>query len=121
MIPQSKLIATMGALTGLMLLTIFAAQVPYWFPAFAWLKDQHLLMNLIAIGIAFWKAWLVVSIFMGVKFATKLTRLFAIGGFVWFTLMFITMIDYFTRPWEPVKGWEAGNSSALPRNVARPE
>ncbi len=108
---------TFMTLLVLMVATIFAAQLPHILPDVGLFRNS-LLMNAVAIGIAVFKAYLVVSIFMGVKFATNLTKLFAIGGFVWFFLLFVTMIDYFTRPWEPVKGWEPGQPSALPRSMS---
>ncbi|MBS1708514.1 MAG: cytochrome C oxidase subunit IV family protein [Armatimonadetes bacterium] len=114
--PQRTLFATGFALLVLMVLTIGAAN---YMPEP--LKHNSVFMNLLAIGIALLKAYLVVSIFMGVKYASKLTKLFAIGGFVWFLTMFATMIDYISRPYEPVPGWEKGNSTALPRNEKAPE
>jgi len=62
--------------------------------------------NGINLGIALVKASLVVMFFMGVKQATKLTKMFAIAGFVWLTLITITFGDYATRSWEPVPGWD---------------
>jgi cytochrome c oxidase subunit IV len=62
--------------------------------------------NGIALTIAIWKATLVVMNFMGVKFATRLTQVFAILGFIWVTLMGIMVCDYATRHWEPSPGWE---------------
>jgi hypothetical protein len=71
--------------------------------------------------IAVVKAYLVISIFMGVKHTTNLAKLFAIGGFVWFLLLFAILIDYASRPWEPVKGWEPEPSTSLPRTPGRGE
>jgi caa(3)-type oxidase subunit IV len=113
---QGKLLATFGALFVLMALTIGAAQ---YMPEP--IHSNTMLMNLIAITIAVVKATLVVAIFMGVKYTTKLVKLYAIGGFVWFGLMFITMMDYWARPWEPVKGWESYDATGLPRDVDRSE
>ncbi len=49
----------------------------------------------IALGIAIAKATCIVSIFMGVAFATKLVRVFALGGFAWLIILFLfTMTDY---------------------------
>ena len=70
---------------------------------------------LVLLGIAFWKAGLVVQIFMGVKYSTKLTKLYAYGGFFWVTLLGVTLFDYATRQLEPVQGWEPVAESALPR------
>ncbi len=55
----------------------------------------------VALVIALIKASLVVWIFMGVRFSTKLTRLFVVAGLVWLTLMIIiTSSDYATRQWD---------------------
>ena len=113
---QRTLFTTGVALLGLMVATIGAA-VAMPEP----LHSNTVFMNLLAMGIAIVKAWLVVSIFMGVKWASKVTKLFAIGGFIWFLTMFATMIDYIGRPYEPTPGWEKGNSTALPRNENLPE
>lgn len=111
-IPQAKLLQTFFILMALMIATVVAARLPYeggikGIPsAIAWL---------ILLGIAFWKAGLVVQIFMGVKYSTKLTKLYAYGGFVWVTLLGVTLFDYATRQLEPVQGWEPVAESALPR------
>ncbi|MBX3111074.1 MAG: hypothetical protein KF857_03620 [Fimbriimonadaceae bacterium] len=108
---QRTLLTTGFALLGLMVATIVAA-VAMPEP----LHSNTVFMNLVAIGIAIVKAWLVVTIFMGVKWASKVSKLFAIGGFIWFLTMFATMIDYVSRPYEPTPGWENAPSTALPRN-----
>ena len=100
-------------LLALMFLTVFAARV--------WHILSPMPANFLMLAIACMKAYLVVSIFMGVKYTTKLAKLFAIGGFVWFLLLFGTLIDYWTRPWEPVKGWEEAPSTSLPRTKDVPE
>jgi len=111
-IPQAKLLQTFFVLMGLMIATVVAARLPYeggvkGIPsAIAWL---------VLLGIAFWKAGLVVQIFMGVKYSTKLTKLYAYGGFFWVTLLGVTLFDFATRQLEPVQGWEPVAESALPR------
>lgn len=114
-LPQRTIFLVFGALLGLMVLTIVAAFAPG--PHHA----STFLMNVIALAIAVTKATLVVAYFMGVKSATRLVKIFAIGGFVWFFTLFIMMADYATRPLEPVPGWEVVPSSALPRDASRPE
>jgi cytochrome c oxidase subunit IV len=57
------------------------------------------------------KATLVVLYFMHVKDGTNLTRLWAATGFVWFLILFVTIMDYFTRNWGTqvlggATGWE---------------
>lgn len=70
--------------------------------------------NLVAMAIACAKATLVVLFFMHVKFSSQLTKLFAILGFLWFTLMFIIFGDYMTRPREQVSGWEQTTNAPAP-------
>ena len=91
----------------LMVLTVVAARV-------APIPDT-MLANFVAMGIAIAKAVLVISILMAVKFSTNLTKLFALGGFVWLVLIGGILIDYFSRPWEPVVGWEETPSTSTPR------
>ncbi|MCE9558159.1 MAG: hypothetical protein K8R88_04340 [Armatimonadetes bacterium] len=113
---------TFVLLAILMVATIVAAQIPDWFPGTAhFLKETmvgSILMNTIALGIASAKVYLVVSNFMGVKFADNVTKMYALTGFVWVTLMGIMFIDYWTRPWEEVKGWENKAPGAMPRGSA---
>lgn len=118
------LLRTLVILMFFMFLTIAAAQLPYWMPSvFGFMNSEEplirLITNGIALTIAFIKAGLVVQIFMGVKFSTKVVKFYAYGGFIWFTLIFIILIDYFSRPWEPVQGWEKAPSTGLPRDLKR--
>ena len=60
----------------------------------------------VALIIAVMKTVLVVLFFMGVKYGTKLTVVWATIGFVWLLLMFGTLGDYVTRNWITLpKGW----------------
>ncbi|MGB7157185.1 MAG: cytochrome C oxidase subunit IV family protein [Tepidisphaeraceae bacterium] len=61
----------------------------------------------IALLIATVKAAMVVWIFMHVKFASPLTKIFVISAFLWLGIMFVfTFSDYFTRGWLPMSaGW----------------
>jgi len=56
-------------------------------------------LNVIAmLGIAFFKASLVILYFMHVRFTNRLTQLAAASGFAWLLIMFtLTLSDYFTR------------------------
>ncbi len=61
---------------------------------------------IVALIIATIKATLVVLYFMGVKYQTNLTRLWAALGFIWFLLLFGTLGDYVTRQWIHLpQGW----------------
>ena len=121
----STLIKTLVILMALMVLTIAAAELPHMVPALSFLNSEapliRLITNGIAMTIAFVKAGLVIQIFMGVKFSTKVVKFYAYGGFIWFTLVFIILVDYFSRPWEPVQGWEKAPSTGLPRDASRPD
>lgn len=115
-IPISKLAATFGFLIVMMVLTVVAARLPLDMPdTFGWVSPFYFVTNAIALGIAIFKAVAVVRIFMGAKYTTKLIKIYAVGGFVWFLLLFIMFFDYGTRHWEQVRGWEPVPSSSLPR------
>jgi caa(3)-type oxidase subunit IV len=70
--------------------------------------------NIIAVGIASIKAYLVILIFMGVKWASPLTKVWVLAGFFGFSLMFIVLCDYMTRQFEPANGWVKNGQSAYP-------
>jgi cytochrome c oxidase subunit IV len=113
-LPQRTIFMVAGGLFALMAITIIAAiymPEPY--------KGWTIPMQCLALAIAVAKACLVVYYYMGVKFGTRLIKIFAYGGFVWFFMLFIMMIDYTTRPMEPVPGWEKQTSSALPRDTIK--
>ena len=55
----------------------------------------------VALGIAIFKASMVVLFFMHVRYNTPLMWVFAGAGFFWLLIMFsLTMQDYVTRDWE---------------------
>jgi cytochrome c oxidase subunit 4 len=94
----------LAALTVLMILTIYAAEG---------LHLTGLVGNIVALAIACTKATLVVMFFMGVLYATKLTKLYAVLGFIWVTLLGITFCDYFTRSHEVAPSWLGERASQL--------
>src|SRR5471030_2016398 len=53
--------------------------------------------QVVALAIALAKAYLVVTIFMGVKFGTKLIKLWASLGFIWVLMIFTILGGYTTR------------------------
>jgi cytochrome c oxidase subunit 4 len=75
------------------------------------------LNNVIAMAIACIKAILVMTYFMGLKWATPLTRLWAVAGFIIFSLMFIILFDYNTRSNEIAPSWDGRPEPATPRVV----
>lgn len=83
---------------ALLVLTAVTVQVAF--------IDFGVLNTPIALGIAGFKATLVVLFFMHVKYGSRLTQLFAVSGFLWLAIMFAFMAgDYMTRHWEIVRGW----------------
>ena len=121
-VPTGTYILTLLALTVLMLLTVGAyyIDIPGFGPISGTIMNQT-----VALVIAITKASLVVFIFMGVRWGTKLTKLWAATGFVWFFLLGLVLIDYPMRAFENVSGWEGAvdkngktmDGSALPRVV----
>jgi cytochrome c oxidase subunit IV len=66
---------------------------------FGWLNTP------IALAVALGKASLVVIYFMGLRYNTPLTKVVAVAGFFWLTIMFgLTLNDYLTRAWIGVPG-----------------
>ena len=62
--------------------------------------DLGPLNTIAALGIAVFKAVLVVLFFMHVKYSPRLTWLVVIGSIFWLALLlFITLGDYMTRSW----------------------
>lgn len=112
--PTFTYVKVLVTLTALMLLTIFAAQVnlPEIGPISGTIVNQT-----VALVIAVAKAFLVVWVFMGVRWGTTLTKLWAVTGFVWFFLLFGILVDYPMRAYEGVEGFEKVHESALPRQL----
>ncbi len=73
--------------------------------------------NFIAMGIATMKALLVLNVFMGTRYATRLTKLWAAAGFIGFSLMFLVYGDYSTRKYEPTPRWSSDPGSSMRRSV----
>ncbi len=75
----------------------------------AWISTKDLgsssLNVAVALSIAVFKASLVVMFFMHVKYGTKLTKMIVCIGIVWLLmLLFIAMMDIWTRTWMGVPG-----------------
>jgi len=88
-----------------MALTILAAKMQF--------PGGTLTNNIVAMGIAVTKASLVVLIFMGVAYTTKLAKLWSIIGFLWLFFLFGVLVDYKARGTEPVAGFYDDAGSAL--------
>ncbi|MES2462850.1 MAG: cytochrome C oxidase subunit IV family protein [Armatimonadota bacterium] len=61
---------------------------------------------IIALIISVTKAALVVLYFMNVRGSTRLTWLWAALGFVWLLLMGGIFLDYQSRAWVDLRGWQ---------------
>jgi cytochrome c oxidase subunit 4 len=62
--------------------------------------DLGALNTVVALGIAVFKAMLVILFFMHVKYSSKLTWATVVAGVFWFAiLMALTFSDYLTRSW----------------------
>jgi cytochrome c oxidase subunit 4 len=86
-IPVKHYLAVFAALMALLALTVGAA-----------LLDLGRAGLAVAMGIAFIKAIIIALYFMHVKYSTRLTWAFVLGGLVWLGIMFtLTFSDYFTR------------------------
>jgi cytochrome c oxidase subunit IV len=63
--------------------------------------DLGPLNTVVALGIAVFKATLVVLFFMHVRHGTRLTWVVVLSGVFWLAiLLFVTMSDYLTRGWK---------------------
>lgn len=108
--PTSTFVKTLIWLMLLMVATVAASYIPFPHePLYSYVS------NAILLTIAIIKAVLVIMFFMGVKYSSGLTKMFVVAGFAWFTLLFGMFLDYGTRRYEPVKGWENIRPSSTPR------
>jgi len=111
-VPTGTYFKTLLMLVFLMGLTVAAS---YWnMPKIGPLSGT-VVNQVVALIIALIKAFLVVTIFMGVKFGTKLIKLWASLGFIWVVLIFTILGDYTTRKYEMAPGWDGKPDSAMPR------
>lgn len=94
-IPASTYYQTFLGLLVLMIATVAVSYLPH-----------GPLSIPIALLIAVGKALLVILNFMGVKFGTRLTWLWATIGFVWLILMFGITLDYMARGWIDLPQWQ---------------
>jgi len=63
--------------------------------------DLGPLNTVAALGIAAFKATLVVLFFMHVKYGPRLTWAVACGGLLWLLILLTIIGDYLTRAWQP--------------------
>jgi cytochrome c oxidase subunit 4 len=91
-VPVKTYASVFAALVALLVLTVGASYV-----------DFGPFNIVVAMVIAITKAVMVVLIFMGVKYGTRLIWMWAAVGFLWFLIMFTILTDYVTRG--TVTGW----------------
>jgi caa(3)-type oxidase subunit IV len=113
-VPTRTYFFTLVKLVCLMALTVWIASfnLPRIGPLSGTVVNQ-----VAALAIALLKAWLVVTVFMGAKFGTKLMKLWASVGFIWVLLIFTILGDYTTRKYEMAPSWDGQTDSALPRTT----
>ena len=76
-----------------------------WVTAFVSTVDLGRLNVFVALSIAIFKASLVILFFMHVKYGTRLTKMIVLAGMYWLILLlFIVMMDLWTRNWMGVPG-----------------
>src|ERR1700679_3705146 len=93
-VPLPVYFAVFGALIVLTWVTAFVATV-----------DLGRLNVFVALSIAIFKASLVLLFFMHVKYGTRLTKMIVLAGIYWLILLlFIVMMDLWTRTWMGVPG-----------------
>lgn len=116
--PMSMYFGTAIKLAVLMGLTILAAQVNFGdIVAGGNHRIGYYVNNLVAVGIAAIKAYIVVMCFMHLKWASSTAKVWALMGFFFLPVMFSVIVgDYFTRTHEVVHGW-GPPETALPREI----
>jgi cytochrome c oxidase subunit 4 len=76
-----------------------------WVTAFVSTVDLGRWNIFVALAIAIFKASLVVLFFMHVWYSTRLTKMIVMSSIFWLVLLlFITMVDIWTRGWMGVPG-----------------
>ncbi|HXG88488.1 MAG TPA: cytochrome C oxidase subunit IV family protein [Vicinamibacterales bacterium] len=88
----SPLKVYIGIFAALMVLTVVTILVAY--------VDLGEMNKVVAMGIASFKATLVVLYFMHVKYSSRLTKLIVVSGFFFLAILLtLTMADYGSRQW----------------------
>ena len=76
-----------------------------WVTAYVSTIDLGRLNVFVALSIAIFKASLVILFFMHVKYGSRLTKFIVLAGLYWLILLlFIAMVDLWTRGWMGVPG-----------------
>jgi cytochrome c oxidase subunit 4 len=94
-------ITSVGTYLAVFITLLVMTYLTYWVA----LQDHGAWNTPIALGIAMFKASLVVIFFMGVRYNTPLTKTVVVAGFFWLLILFgLTMGDYMSRSWLGVPG-----------------
>ena len=93
-VPPKYYVINMGVLGVLMLTTVLFGKLD----VLNFSSNPNGINLAIALGIAIAKATCIVSIFMGVAFATKLVRLVALSGFAWLIILFLFLMTDYVNP-----------------------
>lgn len=119
--PTGMYLKTAGVLAVFMALTILAAQVNFGEIITGHnAKYGYYINNLVAVGIAAFKAFIVVMYFMHLKWASATAKVWALMGFFFLPVLFSVFCDYGTRTHEVVNGWIPGQAeTALPREIGK--
>jgi cytochrome c oxidase subunit 4 len=116
--PVSMYVKIALTLAFFMGLTIAAAVVNIGGHITANTQIAYYINNLVAVGIAAIKAFLVVMFFMHLKWASSTAKVWALMGFFFLPILFSIFVDYGTRTHEVVNGWIPGQpETALPRVI----
>ena len=116
--PTSMYYKTASILAIFMLLTIGASLVNIGGHITGNTQIAYYINNLVAVGIAAVKAFIVVMFFMHLKWASSTAKVWALMGFFFLPVMFSVFCDYGTRTHEVVNGWIPGQAeTALPRVI----
>jgi caa(3)-type oxidase subunit IV len=117
--PVSMYVRTALILAFFMILTIVAAQVNFGEILTGHNRQLgYYVNNLVAVGIAAVKAFIVVMFFMHLKWASSTAKVWALMGFFFLPVLFSVFCDYGTRTHEQVDGWIPGqHETALPRVI----
>jgi cytochrome c oxidase subunit 4 len=116
----SMYLKTAAVLAIFMGLTILAAKVDFGDIITGGRNHQlgYYINNLVAVGIAAFKAFVVVMYFMHLKWASSTAKVWALIGFFFLPVLFSVFCDYGTRSHEVVNGWIPGQTeTALPRVI----
>jgi len=99
--PHAHIITPVGTYVAVFVTLLIMTFATVWVAQ----HDYGGLNTPVALGIAVFKASLVILYFMGVRYNTPLTKVVVVAGFFWLLILFgLTMGDYLSRPLLGVPG-----------------